>query len=84
MTNNTEQIKNTIFLINETYDKLSYFDLYGIAPDGSSPYHPWAGFTKFKRSFGGEDVTFGGSWDIPLQPVEYWLYRIYQTVRRYF
>ena len=63
---------------------LSYFDLYGIAPDGSSPYHPWAGFTKFKRSFGGEDVTFGGSWDISLQPVEYWLYRIYQTVRRYF
>ena len=63
---------------------LAYFDLNGVAPEQSSPTHPWAGFTKFKRSFGGRDETFGGSWDIPLKPVEYWVYRMYQTVRRYF
>jgi hypothetical protein len=27
--NNNNNIKDTVFLINETYDKLSYFDLYG-------------------------------------------------------
>lgn len=63
---------------------LKTFDLYGIAPDDSSPHHPWAGFTKFKRSFGGSDVEFGGTWDIPLKAFEYWGYRLYQTVRRYF
>lgn len=71
-------------IIDAKRQGLTGFDLYGIAPDGSSPHHPWAGFTKFKRSFGGEDVAFGGSWDIPLKSFEYWAYRIYQTIRRYF
>lgn len=31
---------------------LAQFDLYGIAPD-DDPTHHWAGFTKFKKSFGG-------------------------------
>ena len=43
--------------------------------------HPWAGFTKFKRSFGGHDVTFAGAWDLPLQHSRYWLYRAYQMLR---
>ncbi len=63
---------------------LTQFDLFGIAPDGSSPEHPWAGFTRFKRSFGGQDVSFGGSWDIPVKQFDYWLYRSFQTIRRYF
>ena len=60
---------------------LQLVDLYGIAPTGASPDHPWAGFTKFKRSFGGSDVTFAGAWDLPLRPVSYWLYRAYQIIR---
>ena len=27
--------------------------------------HPWAGFTKFKRSFGGEDIYFWVNWEFP-------------------
>ena len=61
---------------------LAYFDLFGIAPDDSSGNHPWVGFTKFKASFGGSEVSFGGTWDIPLNPLKYWVYRTYQTVRR--
>lgn len=60
---------------------LTHFDLYGIAaPD--QPNHPWQGFTKFKKSFGGETITYGGAWDIPLKPLAYQAYRSYQTVRR--
>ena len=61
---------------------LSKFDLYGIAPDGAPISHPWFGFTKFKRSFGGSDVAFAGAWDLPLRKPTYWLYRAYQSIRK--
>lgn len=61
---------------------LAKFDLYGIAPDGAPKSHPWAGFTKFKRSFGGTDVNFAGAWDLPIKKPQYWLYRGYQSVRK--
>jgi len=57
------------------------FDLYGIAPDDDTRHTAWAGFTKFKRSFGGQDVQFGGTWDFPLKPLPYFIYRAYQTIR---
>lgn len=60
---------------------LTQFDLYGIA-DSDDPRHPWAGFTKFKKSFGGQSVTYPGAWDLPLRKPAYWLYRIYQSIRR--
>lgn len=61
---------------------LTSFDLYGVAPGYSDKNHPWAGFTKFKRSFGGSDVNFAGSWDLPIKHLPYWIYRIYQTLRK--
>lgn len=60
---------------------LSQFDLYGIAPP-DQPSHPWSGFTKFKKSFGGDIVTYGGTWDLPLKPLAYRAYRSYQNLRR--
>jgi lipid II:glycine glycyltransferase (peptidoglycan interpeptide bridge formation enzyme) len=69
-------------MILDAKDKgLTEFDLYGIAPT-DSPTHPWAGFTKFKQSFGGESVTFQGTWDLPLKSLEYLVYRLYQFVAR--
>ncbi len=32
------------------------YDLFGIAPSGAGPEHPWAGITSFKEKFGGEEV----------------------------
>jgi len=58
----------------------THFDLYGVAPE-SEPDHPWAGFSKFKRSFGGSDVEYSGAWDKPLRPLSYYLYRTYQSVK---
>ena len=60
---------------------LTYFDLYGIA-DTDNPSHPWHGFTRFKKSFGGESVTRPGTWDFPINKHGYYLYRIYQTIYR--
>lgn len=60
---------------------LSYFDLYGIT-DSDDPKHPWAGFTKFKKSFGGTPVERPGTWDLPLRPLQYGVYRTYQSIRR--
>lgn len=60
---------------------LHHVDLYGIAPN-DDPSHPWAGFSKFKQSFGGRTETYIGAWDLPLNHAGYWLYRSYQTIRR--
>lgn len=56
------------------------FDLWGIAP-GDDPQHAWAGITKFKQGFGGERVTYPGTWDIPLKPQKYRLYSAYRRIR---
>lgn len=57
-----------------------FFDFYGIAPPDAPSSHPWAGFTRFKQSFGGSSVTYAGAWDIPLKPLQYRLYRLYQSI----
>lgn len=52
---------------------LKYVDLFGIAPE-NEPDHEWAGFTKFKKSFGGESVTYPGTWDVPVNTAGYKVY----------
>jgi lipid II:glycine glycyltransferase (peptidoglycan interpeptide bridge formation enzyme) len=59
---------------------LSFFDLYGIAPE-NQPYHPWAGFTSFKKGFGGYSVDYLGCWDLPIRKRNYYFYRSYQIIR---
>lgn len=63
----------------------SSFDLFGIAPE-DDPDHPWAGFTSFKKSFGGSVRHYPGTWDRPLKPAMYALYqaalRTYGRMRR--
>ena len=51
------------------------FDFWGVAAD-DNPAHPWAGFTRFKKSFGGRIVVYAGTWDMPLKPLKYKLYRV--------
>lgn len=52
-----------------------WFDFYGIAPP-DQPNHRWAGFTRFKQSFGGEMRHFSGTWELPVQKLPYSLYRM--------
>lgn len=56
---------------------LKYVDLFGIAPN-DDPAHEWAGFTKFKKSFGGRSVEYPGTWDLPVSRSGY---RAYEGIR---
>lgn len=56
------------------------FDLWGIAPD-EVENHPWRGITIFKKGFGGETVTYPGSFLLPLRKGRYNFYRLINFLR---
>lgn len=57
------------------------YDFFGIAPI-DDPKHPWAGITRFKKQFGGQEVHLSGSWDLVFRPIEYQLFKIAEKIRR--
>ena len=57
------------------------YDFFGIAPN-DDPKHPWAGISRFKRQFGGEDFASLGSWDLILSPIKYKLFKLAEKIRR--
>ena len=59
---------------------LKYFDFWGIAPDDAPKDHPWAGFTRFKKSFGGFAKTYSGTYDLVLSKQKYALYKALRKV----
>lgn len=59
-----------------------FFDFWGIAPDNAPQSHPWAGFTKFKKSFGGFAKNYAGTYDLPLNKTKYTLYKKIRTINR--
>lgn len=63
----------TTLILDAKAKGLKYVDLFGIAPE-NQPDHKWAGFTKFKKSFGGESITYPGTWDVPVSTAGYKLY----------
>jgi lipid II:glycine glycyltransferase (peptidoglycan interpeptide bridge formation enzyme) len=56
-------------------DGMKAFDLYGIWPDAQAGT-PHGGITKFKRSFGGDDLIYRGTWELPVKKLRYRLYRM--------
>ena len=54
---------------------LKFFDFWGIAPENAPPTHPWAGFTAFKKSFGGFARDYSGTFDLALNKKKYALYK---------
>lgn len=63
---------------------LKNFDFWGIAPDGAPSSHPWAGFTQFKKSFGGHEVHYAGTYDIILNSKKYRTYSMFRKLNRIF
>ncbi|NLA43335.1 peptidoglycan bridge formation glycyltransferase FemA/FemB family protein [Candidatus Saccharibacteria bacterium] len=53
-------------------------DLYGITTSEDSQ-HPWVGFTKFKKSFGGYHIPLSHTYDLPIKSG---LYRTYSLAKR--
>ncbi len=54
---------------------LKHVDLWGVAP-ADAPDHKWAGFTAFKKSFGGREIAYPGTWDLPVQKLRYGAYQL--------
>ena len=58
------------------------FDFWGIAPENAPKNHPWAGFTGFKKTFSGYEVTYAGTYDLVQNPLRYKLYQFMRKIRR--
>lgn len=72
------------FLIEDAVEKgMHQFDFWGIAPEGASSDHPWSGITRYKKGFGGKELSMPGTFDLPLRYVSYSLYRSIRNMRRF-
>ncbi len=60
---------------------MTAYDWWGVAPDGAEN-HPWAGVTRFKLGFGGERVSYPGTYDAVLKPGAYAAYSALRHLRR--
>ncbi|MBR1939598.1 peptidoglycan bridge formation glycyltransferase FemA/FemB family protein [Candidatus Saccharibacteria bacterium] len=58
-----------------------YFDFWGITTS-DDPADPWFGFTKFKKSFGGRQIDYAGTYDIVLSPAKYRAYGVLRKINR--
>ncbi len=61
---------------------LRYYDWWGVAPE-HVPNHSWAGISRFKRGFGGDEVSTPGTYDIVLKPVSYRMYHAIRSLVRF-
>ena len=61
---------------------LKNFDFWGISPEDASLNHPWYGFTKFKKSFGGQPIEYAGTYDLILKPAKYRAYKLLRKANR--
>lgn len=68
----------TYLIIKAKNEGMGVFDFYGVSP-ADQPKHPWAGFSKFKKSFGGFEHKFNGTWEFPLNKLNY---KILSTSRK--
>ncbi len=63
--------------------KKEIFDLWGAAPPGTTASHPWAGFTRFKLSYGAKYWQTVGSWDLVLNPFKYRSFILANRLRKF-
>ena len=56
-------------------------DLYGIT-DSDDPDHHWAGFTRFKKSFGGYEKTLSATYECPIEKPRYKAYQAAKTIKK--
>lgn len=57
------------------------FDFWGMTTS-EDPKHPWYGFTQYKKTFGGRQVDYAGTWDLPVERWKYWVYNIMRKMNR--
>ncbi len=69
-------------LVDAKEKGLKKFDFWGIAPENAKKSHPWAGFTAFKKTFSGHEVTYCGTYDLVLDRKKYHLYSLLRKLNR--
>ena len=67
-------------IINAKKDGKLVCDLYGITTS-QDKNHRWAGFTRFKKSFGGYEVDLSETYDLPINKPAYKLYQVAKFLR---
>lgn len=65
----------TEMIMDAQVDGKQQFDFVGVAPADAPSTHKWAGLTKFKQSFGGDYKAYLGTWELPVKPLHYGVYR---------
>ena len=68
-------------ILDAKADGKEIFDFWGITTSDDEN-HPWAGFTRFKKSFGGRAVEYSGTWDLPISKFKYKTYTILRKINR--
>lgn len=61
---------------------MQWYDWWGVSPE-DQPKHAWAGISRFKRGFGGEEVEVPGTMDVVYRPLWYRLYQLARRLRRF-
>ncbi len=70
------------FLLKDaTLQGMTQYDWWGVAP-ADQPNHPWAGISRFKRSFPGREVSYPGTYDLVKKPGWYTVYQLVRQLRR--
>lgn len=76
----------TILLIQMILDAkqagAKIFDFWGITTS-TNPKHPWYGFTQYKKSFGGFQVDYSGTYDLILNRRRYRTYQLFRYLNRF-
>ncbi|MDA1079512.1 MAG: peptidoglycan bridge formation glycyltransferase FemA/FemB family protein [bacterium] len=57
------------------------FDLWGSLGPEPDPKHPWFGFHRFKKGYGGKLVEFVGTYDLIIDPLWYKIYQFGDSIR---
>lgn len=68
-------------ILDAKKDGKKHYDFWGMTTS-EDPHHPWYGFTQYKKSFGGYQVDYAGTWDLPLSATKYRLYGLIRKANR--
>lgn len=71
----------TQMILDAKKDGKKSFDLWGITPS-NNPDDPWYGFTSFKKTFGGQQIEYAGTYDLPINSRRYAIYKFLRKINR--
>jgi lipid II:glycine glycyltransferase (peptidoglycan interpeptide bridge formation enzyme) len=82
------EVKAKNFLLYKIIEKAQEvgaesIDLWGTLPDEKSGEASWAGFSSFKKGYGGEVVSLPGSYDLMVFPALYFFYGLAFKIRKW-